>query len=268
MFSDGICVLIALAIVSTGIANAQGFSSIESQEHTQCEDERFIAKRKEATLQKRVKQRPKYVTSHIPKRSVLVDVSEYKDALVDFHSLPMQLNQIRSKSYLRLNKVVLVGTGFDDERLIEEAEALELNGFRDVKVLVDGRRSSPTKALTTLASSWFPNEYTLIVWNEYSDLLTPLGIIPIKLDQPSYQQQLEGLLFEIDRIGQSNQYAKFLLATPDEKVYKRMIADSKLNGRNNIWFVAEGESGLIQAIVNTRIDPKRMRNHKFACGNG
>ncbi len=251
-----------------------------------CVDEHMIEQRRLITLDNRVKQRSKFRTDTASKQAILIDVSKYSEPIVGRYSLSIELNIIQVKSYLKNEKLVLVGDGFNDEALMNTAYDLEFKGFRDVKVLVNGRRSlaisdldkkafqpltsklhfvDAVTALSAAASSSLKNEYYFLLLGGDLPQLNDYGIErSIVLDSKS-QNFSELLNRTVDEILQKNGRTKLVLVLRDNDQKRHILASDRLLDTPGIWVVTGGADALARAISNTKIAPVRLRDHKFAC---
>jgi hypothetical protein len=287
MFRRSLSVLGLFFLAASGI-EAKLAEDLEgsNDELGYCVDEHMIEQRRLVTLDKKVKQRSKFRTDTASKQAVLIDVSKYSEPIVGRYSLSIELNIIQVKSYLKNEKLVLVGDGFNDEALMNTAYHLEFKGFRDVNVLVNGRRSlaitdldkkafqpltsklhfvDAVTALSAAATSSLKNEYYFLLLGDDLPQLNDYGIErSIVLDSKS-QYISELLNRKIDEILNTNGYTKLVLVLRDNDQKKHILANDKLINTPGLWVVTGGADALARAISNTKIAPVKLRDHKFAC---
>ncbi len=250
-----------------------------------CVDEHLIAQRRIAALDKKVKRYSKARTDKIDARAVVIDVSEQAEPIPGIYSLQISLDQLQTKRYLRNEKLVLVGGGFDDEALLNRADDLEFNGFRNVEVLANGRRSAlinesdyadkrpkstlfyvgAVTALSTATTSYIPNEYLFVTWGGSLPSLNEYGINSTELEHESMNELLSNLDSLIDDTLANNRYTKIVLVISGDDDKRAILGNSKLAGNPNLWLIKGGRNALSHAVANTKIPPKRMRDHKFSC---
>ena len=70
----------------------------------------------------------------------LVDVRDTSDYMIYqiTGSLNIKLHELKAKTFLKNKRLVLIGYGYDGERLLEACEALKSSGFNSVQVLDKG----------------------------------------------------------------------------------------------------------------------------------
>ena len=284
---------LAMLILVADSAQASGtYSPASGQQkspQTICVDEQALAERQQEFEQKKIQRLPKYRTTSLKRSSMLIDVSGMTEPIAKRQSLAMNINAVRSKTYLQDKKIVLVGDGFNDEVLMGKAVDLESLGFRDVKVLANGRRSTAltnadnhskrmhkptlhsvnaTVALAAAASSRLENEYLFLLLGEELPQLDNFGI--------SYSSFLgangEGVSAKVESVTnralELNEQVRIVIVANDKSIERKIRASTNLDEISNYWFLDGGREALSQAIQTTRIVPTRQRNHKLSCLNG
>lgn len=251
-----------------------------------CVDEQALGERLEHLKREKSVKTLKFISSAIERRAIAVDVSGYSEPILGHYSLPIKLRSLKSKPYLESEKLVIVGDGFDDEFLANTAYELEIDGFRDVKVLENGRRSrflsnlnekasvsnsgelhfvSATRALSTAAVSNHENEYHFLIWGGDMPQLKNYGISYSVIADSDYISGLKQLEVELSKTLGVNKRAKLVLVLGDSNQKNYVRGNDLMIGTRSLWVLEGGVSSLARAIENTKVTPLKLRNHKFLC---
>jgi len=115
------------------------------EEEAQCIDTSASYKRAllSSSRNKNYKFKSAYFTNAVTKDDVLIDTrieSTNKSKFLDrpLSGLILPIAEIKNKRYLKDQRLVLMGEGWNDETLAYEIDALKQRGFKSVKVLKNG----------------------------------------------------------------------------------------------------------------------------------
>lgn len=269
------------------VGNSLALESTDTEKQANfCIDDGALNERRAALREKEIKRLSKFRSGVIPKRSILIDVSELAQPLLKKGALTMNLSSVRAKTYLENEKLVLVGDGFNDEALMAKAAELEFAGFMDIKVLGNGRRSSllnnsnvkrisPSKnqlhfvnaniALSNASSSSLEQEYSFILLGEGIPQLSDYGLSYSVLPFNKTEEFTSELEMLVDGIIAKKRFAKiiFVLNETDQKQY--LLSNKKLSELENVWMLQGEEIALKNAISSSKILPVRARSHRLSC---
>ncbi|MFQ3244721.1 MAG: hypothetical protein ACI9SP_001357 [Arenicella sp.] len=271
-------------VIGSGLLADSGLQQADQINY--CVDDHAIEQRRLTLIEKKSRKLAKFRSSVIARNSIVIDVSESSEPIVSRGSLAMSLNAVRTKAYLEGEELVLVGNGFNDEALMSMAYDLEFKGFRDVKMLANGRRSKvlsdtneksdativnrlhfvdAVSALSAAATSSLHNEYVFLLWGANVEQLTKYGIEYSLLSGEKPENILENLQQTIEDVLNKNRHTKLLLVFSNDNQKKYVLGDDKLQNVRSLWVLAGGVDSLLRAIRNTKIAPIRLRDHQFSC---
>lgn len=251
-----------------------------------CVDDHAVEQRRVAVALDKARILGKFRSVGVAKRATVVDVSGQAEPIVNYSSLPMSLNVVKTKKYLYREKIMLVGNGFNDEALMEKASELEFQGFRDVKVLANGRRSmwlrsksaetdvkmtpslyyvNAALALSGAASSTLDREYFFITIGNDIPKLHDYGVEYSMVSGQKYEEIVDDIKVLINDLLMKNEFSKlvFVLSSTDQEKY--ILANKEIANLENIWLVKGGISALNSAISTSKIPPVQQRTHRPSC---
>ena len=254
-----------------------------------CVDEQAVIERNQRYSERLFKRIKKFRADKIPSKSVIIDVSQYVNSLRGMASMAMNVDVLKTKSYLKYERLLLVGDGFDDEMLMRKAANLEGLGFRDVKVLGGGRLAqallnkealtssekekqlrvqkniSPETALSHAVSSSIEGEYVFVLPKHAKNMWDGLEVGRYFLDGDGGEGDQEQIHQILRNTISQNKYAKIVFAVDENEVMLLNLIKRKAVEYRHVWLVEGGFSGLQRARINSLIKPVKKRNHKLAC---
>lgn len=288
-FRIALTLILVEAFLLLTCAQAFAEETQKSDELQYCVDEHAVNERKRIQIERLFQRIEKFRTDKIPSNSVIVDVSELLNPIEGLATMSINLDMIRTKSYLRKEKLILIGDGFDDEELMKKAVELELSGFRDVKVLGKGRlaaalrkyktsnvdvknlgnisRVDSVTALSRAVSSSVSGEYVFVLPKDSNPFLKNLEAAHILLDDDDPNQFLKGVVNVLTDSMKKNKYVKLVLAIDNPQLEKFVLANKAAFAPNQVWFLNGGYQELVRARTHSIARPVRKRNYSLSCAS-
>lgn len=225
--------------------------------------------------------------SSIKNSHFIVDVRSSNELGIDAFRIEgavnVTLSQLKAKTYLSKQKLLLVGSGFNDEQLVKEAQFLERRGFRDVKVLANGVRSaallnqrvnlshnhysvSSQIALSTAAMSALQAEFLFVgVGNDIS-VLEDYSLDYQNTDITEAAGLAEFIQTKQAELKHKNKHAKLVLVSNGFSENKTLSKQAWLVESESIWLLQGGVDALTIAVNTIKKTAKPAERIAVSCG--
>lgn len=262
--SNSVLFLFLFSVLWSASARAQII-----EEEAQCIDTSASYKRAllSSSRNKSYKFKSAYFTNAITKNDILIDTrieNPNKSKFLDrpLSGLILPVGEIKNKRYLKDQRLVLMGEGWNDETLAYEIDALKQRGFKSVKVLKNGVLSildnyllfpysksklsfhnAPADKIITnalLADKEFKS-FVFVNLGEVHSVYERLGLQSIHHPFSS-EGSIEILLNQIiEQHGKGNERVNIVFSHDDTAIYQSLLKyGQQAKNKANFWFIEGG----------------------------
>ena len=183
-------------------------------------------------------------------------------------ALRIPLNQIKTKSYLMEESLLLVGDGLDGYFLEKAVDELQQKGFKHVKILEhgivgfqnderllsDGMSAFSLKVASAerLIGAAIGDKdgsnpaFRFINLSQSHSIFSDLGVESEKYQFQPYQIFYKSLRSKVDDIIKSNSRAKVVIVHDDESIYRDIFLTHQSFKKPNVWFMQGGNGALTE----------------------
>ena len=197
-------------------------------------------------------------------------------------ALQIPLGQIKTKSYLKNESLLLVGDGLDGYFLEKTAKELLEKGFKKVKILEHGivgllndkrlisdgisefslKMASAERLIGAAIGDKSVSlpAFKFINLSKSHTIFADLGINNEDYPYESHQLFYSSLRTKVDEIVASNKSSKIVLVHDDEAIYRGIFLAHQSFKRPNVWFLEGGNKALTN--LKDKIDRTSIARNK------
>ena len=210
----------------------------------------------------------RYVNSYTPV-DVLVDVrSEFTGKTGSFIRIKKALNiplySLKTKTYLKNKRVILIGTGLDDFFLEQEITKLQQLGFRSLKIMrfgitallgsdrLVGSKTTSLKLKTASAQDVVSasigqgQSFLFINLDKQSDVYRAMGLKSLRIPFSNESSFYKNLYALAQKEYKKNDLVRIVLVHDDPSVYQTVFHSKHMFDMQGLLFVEGGNAALLR----------------------
>ena len=278
------CIVFGLSVCALNVYSDE----TESVESTQCVDSSTTYKRmllSSVNKKRSIQVDDKFFVNKVSEGDVLIDtrvesIDQQQILLRAKSALMIPLNQIKTKSYLKEEKVVLMGHGWDDYQLGYELDNLKKRGFKFVRILKHGvlsivdnylifpyiesklplHKVSADKILATALMENDLSSFLFMNLGQKHAVFEKYGLQSAHFPYNEYDGFYQSLKQEVEQYIGSHEKLQVVITHDDPTIYSKFFDATKTIKNTNFWFINSGNKAVF--ALNKKIAASIIARNK------